>query len=763
MNYKEYFNDIDDFDPESQRLIRSSQSSIIALRSQKYGKYGSIQNPTVGKIQRGEKIRGMNNVSPLATVKFFNQTSNEIFNKYFPDGKDITKGNTTIIKDAKVVTKGGYDFDAHDFFSDKNRDGSINHDEELTFKLLIFVSDDGNKVRECYDVVKPADDEIILFLETDVDNLSSQKLYGRISEKVRKTYLDTKTGKLYRTFFEGDIVEITKKYLNQANKELIEELLLRGYIEDKGIGADFVYGLKYVLLATSAPAKALGWVMHKLGNGIDFLKISDEFWDTENENYYFQKDKLIENLSISTDKLSPLKNLFTDKKGFNLADLTPQMLDDIILKQVSVIESFVGQYNSYVKATVDELFKTMENPEIQIRVEILSEKVALICGIWNGLVDFVSSIFKFLGMLLEAPFEITEDFEQILEMIDNFWEMSRNGTLWENIETAISTGMTKMVEYLKSKNADEVNWVRINYVAGFTIAFVGTFFIPIANIAKVANTGKVGEILAKITSEIGNTVSKTSKFVKIQTAEAYQKTSNALLDLLELFKTGGQKLQTFVDDIWKKIAEWFLKNKTKELIDEIYDFIKVLKKNFNYVECIRLANKNRVFALWMAVEYEAMIKFYTGNVYQILNKALRGVGGVKMTKDLEAMRKVLDKALEKLPPSIYNEGILQRSLSLTELEIKNLFKVGKDFTEKGFMSTTYSEAVLLDWMAVNPADNVIIKVMGKNGKLIEDASLLPHEAEVLFKSNTTFVVKSVNAGYNFKLGRKITEIILKEK
>lgn len=206
-----------------------------------------------------------------------------------------------------------------------------------------------------------------------------------------------------------------------------------------------------------------------------------------------------------------------------------------------------------------------------------------------------------------------------------------------------------------------------------------------------------------------------------------------------------------------------MKNKTKELIDEIYDFIKVLKKNFNYVECIRLANKNRVFALWMAVEYEAMIKFYTGNVYQILNKALRGVGGVKMTKDLEAMRKVLDKALEKLPPSIYNEGILQRSLSLTELEIKNLFKVGKDFTEKVFMSTTYSEAVLLDWMAVNPADNVNIKVMGKNGKLIEDASLLPHEAEVLFKSNTTFVVKSVNAGYNFKLGRKITEIILKEK
>ena len=208
-----------------------------------------------------------------------------------------------------------------------------------------------------------------------------------------------------------------------------------------------------------------------------------------------------------------------------------------------------------------------------------------------------------------------------------------------------------------------------------------------------------------------------------------------------------------------------MKNKTKELVDEIYAFIKLLKKNFTYVECIKLVNKNRVFALWMTVEYEAMIKFYTGNVYQILNRALRGIGGEKMTKELEAMQKVLDKALEKLPPSIYNEGSLQRSLSLTEQEIKNLFKVGKDFTEKGFMSTTYSEAVLLDWMAVNPADNLIIKVIGKNGKLIEGASLLPHEAEVLFKSNTAFVVESVIKIKHPIPERteKIFEITLKEK
>ncbi|OBS13472.1 hypothetical protein ATE49_12475 [Elizabethkingia miricola] len=50
-------------------------------------------------------------------------------------------------------------------------------------------------------------------------------------------------------------------------------------------------------------------------------------------------------------------------------------------------------------------------------------------------------------------------------------------------------------------------------------------------------------------------------------------------------------------------------------------------------------------------------------------------------------------------------------------------------------------------------------------KLIEDASLLPYEAEVLFKSNVTFVVESVNKGVRHLLdkNRRVTEIIIKEK
>lgn len=562
MKHKEYFNGFDDFDEESQQLLLSLQQSVIPMNNLQSKGYSKFQDIKMDNVQLGETIRGMKNVSPLVEIKFNNQTSDEIFGKYFPDATNTQKGYVNVIEDINLTIKNGYKFNAYNYYFDNNQNGIFGDSgDALAFRLLLFVSDDGNKVKECFEVVKPADDEVILFLESDKDNFSKDVLYGRMSEKVRKQFTDDR-GNLKSNLFDSEIMKAVKKHAN-LNQKVVEELMKKGYIENKSIAEGFFIFLKYVMMGISAPAKALGWTMNKLGEGIDFLKIPDQFWDTEDENYLFQKDKLKENLSISTDKTGLLKNLFTDRKGFNLADLTPQMLDDIILKQIGVAESFVGNYNAYVKNKVEEIFKTLENPTMQQQTENLAEKVALICGIWNGLVDFVSSVLKFFGSLLEAPFDVANDFQHTLEMVDNFWDLLKSGTLWDNLETAISAGITKMLEYLKSKNANDVNWVRIHYVAGFAISFIGTFFIPIADIAKIGEVGKVGEILAKINEEVGKTISQTSKFVKIKSAEAYQNIGKALEELLEMLAKGGQKLDDFVENLWKKIADWFLENKEK--------------------------------------------------------------------------------------------------------------------------------------------------------------------------------------------------------
>jgi hypothetical protein len=511
------------------------------------------QNP----FKTGENIRGMNNVSPLVAEKLYNQTADDIKNKYFPNGNISNNENTTIVED--ITFKKKYKFNSYSYYFDTNKNGNFGDEGDLlAFKLLIFVSNDGNKVKECYEVVRPKEDEVILFLESDSGELSKDVLYGRISERVRKQFLDEK-GNLKNNLFDNEIMKAVNKNTNIINQKTIEELMKKGYIEGNQIKEGFFTFLKYVMMGVSAPIKALGWILKKLGNGVDYLRISDNFWDTEIEGYFFKKNNLINALTIPTEKLKYLRDLFTDKKGFNFEDLTPKFIDDLVLSQLNKLENFINNYNNYVKEQIEYFFNP-EEPTIQEVREELTENIALLCGIWNGLVDFIAATLKFFGSLLEAPFDVSKDFQHTLEMIDNFWDML-DMTLLKNMWEAIKEGIKQITNYFTSKNLDDFNWVRINYAAGFTFSFIATFFIPLADIAKIGEVGKMGEILAKINSEIGNSISQTAKFVKIKTAEEFQKVSKALESLIEIFKSGGQKLQNFVNNLWKKIADWFLNNK----------------------------------------------------------------------------------------------------------------------------------------------------------------------------------------------------------
>lgn len=207
-----------------------------------------------------------------------------------------------------------------------------------------------------------------------------------------------------------------------------------------------------------------------------------------------------------------------------------------------------------------------------------------------------------------------------------------------------------------------------------------------------------------------------------------------------------------------------------EIEKDLYKFIIILKKNPGYTKALSLVTgkHGRHLGKFISVEYEAMIKLYTANIFIRLNKALRGIGNVKFDKELKAMQKILDDALSKLPIFEQGSNPLQRSAFFTEAEIKKLFKEGKDFVEKGFMSTTYSEMALKQWLIDNPLHNVIFKVYGKNGKLIEKASMLPWENEVLFRSGTTFIVDGITKikhpiQSRARNGEKIYQIVLKEK
>lgn len=138
---------------------------------------------------------------------------------------------------------------------------------------------------------------------------------------------------------------------------------------------------------------------------------------------------------------------------------------------------------------------------------------------------------------------------------------------------------------------------------------------------------------------------------------------------------------------------------------------------------------------------------YTGSFYKDFNKALRtGTATPKITR----YENLLNTALEKLPKF---SGISYRAVQKLSKEDLARYKEGEVVTEPFFVSTSELKKVK------GFSGKVRFEIYGKNGRKVANLSLYPSEKEVLFKSESRFIVKRVS-----KTGLiwKKTIIILKE-
>ncbi|WP_353777152.1 ADP-ribosyltransferase [Winogradskyella sp. 3972H.M.0a.05] len=211
-----------------------------------------------------------------------------------------------------------------------------------------------------------------------------------------------------------------------------------------------------------------------------------------------------------------------------------------------------------------------------------------------------------------------------------------------------------------------------------------------------------------------------------------------------------------------------LKLNGKKLISYLQDLLDVCIltfRNKKFLDTVIYVTKNRVLKNVLSIYEEAIIMFYTTSAYSDLNKALRGI--INLKTEYKSFERLLNKALDKLPNSIYNsaEHTLYRSVEMSEELIQSLFIGKTEYIEKAFLSTAYDwNKFLNNWFQWYPNHNVIFKIQGKNGKLIDAISDIEGEAEVLFKSNTKFDILNVEKIKNpLDNTKEVYEIILKEK
>lgn len=258
----------------------------------------------------------------------------------------------------------------------------------------------------------------------------------------------------------------------------------------------------------------------------------------------------------------------------------------------------------------------------------------------------------------------------------------------------------------------------------------------------------------------------------------YEKAYNAGEDIVDaiLFVeliVGVVKFIKNIPELLKNLRKWALEKgeKIRRLKTPSFksteELVVILKENKNFkviLDELKSGKVARAFEKLLSLEEEAVLRYYTTNSgYKNFNKALRGE--IEMTEMFMAQEQLMNQALEKLPISSFNtpEKLLYRIENLTDKQIESIYKVGETFLRKDFTSATYSAESIATAIENRPY-TVLIRIEGKSGKLIEDLSTLKQEHEILFKSRTEFLVKSIGLSDNpAEFGDAIKTIILIEK
>lgn len=514
----------------------------------------------------GETIRGMKRISPILQTKPVSVDSQFIQKYYFIDATKKNNEKEILIDEIKFMKRDGYSFAMEEFFEDSNKNGILGDAGDLLdFKLLIFSTDDGNKIREAHDVVQAKSDEIILFLESDSDLLTGKaRLSAKIGSGIRKKFFD-KDGKV----LNNSLTEKIQTKRNDIETKTLIELLEKGSVKGNIISIEgFMNLFKDQLLSMFILNYILGEIVDSVAEKIDFLKISDSFWDSDHPEYFFDKDNLIENIKISDEQIIKLENIFLGTGiifAGPFAPMVPITMKVLAPKLRPIAKQWINSFNQHITNVIQEVFAKIEtDPLSNFLWKEAQKQIAFECGAWNGIVDFISSLFKFIALVLKAPTSIVEDPALTLETLDNIFDFLTSGEVFSTLRSEFASFFKDLINDLKEQDSDDINWTKVFYIIGFGVIFVASFFIPYANIAKVLGSlGKIGEIFTVFVKAFEESL----KIASVATGAAFGKLTTplakvgkkAISEFLAIFKSGS-RLRKFLSSLKTKIVEWIKKN-----------------------------------------------------------------------------------------------------------------------------------------------------------------------------------------------------------
>jgi hypothetical protein len=477
----------------------------------------------------------------FAEIHFSNFKSVEVFN-----GLTIYAGSPEedeITTDAYVDELDGV------YYTDKNRNDLYDRDSDLKLaSIKVFITHDGAFLLKKYNALKGQikDDEIALFLEYNEHDV--------ISDAVTLVLAGNKVKKYVVEILKSDFVQDKYFIGPDKQKELVETVIASNSMVDAALSIFIKLQDAIIEKVTEIGVGFFGEIESFFS---ETLRIPDKFWNVEAEG------------SI----MGGLGNLIEKQ----LSSVSKQ------------INAFVTEYENLLPLQVQIMLLGIEELakyalEIFKGTRLIGEFfIALVCGIWNAIMDTIAGIFGLVKLVIQGISGIAKmangainyashsDYYNslVLEYLDNLLAEAIKIDWKEVIE--IATLMIRLPVLIWDK-ITELNHTEVGYYVGYLLFEIVSFIFPpikLAELGKLAKWTRFGKIreVSKVIPEgaVSKAVNKADEFFEF------------IQPLIKKLKAGTKEFKEFVRDILHKFRVW---------IEEVFGvtFKTLEKKEIDWIE-----------------------------------------------------------------------------------------------------------------------------------------------------------------------------------
>ncbi|WP_026703851.1 hypothetical protein [Flavobacterium soli] len=549
--------------------------------------------------------------------------------------------------------------------------------------------------------------DFIIFIEKDYNVSFGNVLLIKMSNKM-----------INETFLNKDFIIACSKQLYEQNIEAFAKAI----DFENAFKLEVEYRLsKNSGIIKSTPSEIISSISDQLSQKIRGLKIDRENWDPTLRSDRYKGESFENGINDAINNLHLVKYEITDyrKKLQVINTVSYSILEKPIFANTSIV--FLQALERGIEKTIELLSKAREKGKASF---------AFLCGIVDGLIEFICGLLDIVFLILELIFsnasktdaELELDYLQLREGLEEFIEA------YLKYPDIISKEIEKMINAYEQARFKDPNLTiyEVAHNSGEDLVFA--IDVVISLIVIVKSIAKSGQYLPKFTEWIDdvakrggkgrekyNVLVKSGRFARV-TQEVMKEELGK--DFINALKKMGNK----EDDI----LEYFVKYHNENDFRFLNEIDQLLVKYSSL-------SKTEAVTLW---------GYTTNYFYWDLNSWLRQGINAHKTKEIA---EILTQALAKMPK--YN-GIAFRALEIRPDVLGNFLKLhelGKVVKYEDFVSCgSNTKAAFFN----KPDKNVFLRIEVKNAPIISDFAdgikIRGYDKEelLLFRGNN-FEIRSV--------------------